>query len=89
MKNHTYYFFDDIINIKIFDPNEIKTDKKSYKNIVYHIGYVTIKDLSYATANSLIPLYLIINKINWFIEGSNGSKYLTLVPTNQSEEILK
>ena len=22
-KNHTYYFFDDIINIKNFDPNEI------------------------------------------------------------------
>ena len=23
-KNHTYYFFDGIINIKIFDPNNIK-----------------------------------------------------------------
>ena len=26
---NTYYFFDDIINIKMFDPNNIKTDEKS------------------------------------------------------------
>ena len=35
-KNHTYYFFDDIINIKIFDPNNIKIDQKSYKNILIY-----------------------------------------------------
>ena len=28
LKNYTYYFFDDIINIKNFDPNNIKIDKK-------------------------------------------------------------
>ena len=28
IENHTYYFFDDIINIKNFDPNNIKTDEK-------------------------------------------------------------
>ena len=45
IKNHTYYFFDDIINRKDFDPNNIKTDEKSYKNIcIYYIAYVTIKD---------------------------------------------
>ena len=43
-KNNTYYFFEDIINIKVFDPNNIKIDKKSSKNVlIYHIGYVTIK----------------------------------------------
>ena len=43
IKKHTYYFFDDIINIKDsgFDN---KIDGKSYKNIlIYYIGYVTIK----------------------------------------------
>ena len=34
LKNHTYYFFDDIINIKNFDPNNIKIDEKLYKNIL-------------------------------------------------------
>ena len=24
IKNHTYYFFDDIMNIKIFDQNKLK-----------------------------------------------------------------
>ena len=37
IKNRTYYFFHDIINIKNFDPNNIKADEKSYKNI-YYIG---------------------------------------------------
>ena len=45
MENSTYYFLNDIIDIKNFDPNNIKIDEKSYKNIhVYYIGYVTIKD---------------------------------------------
>ena len=33
IKNRTYYFFNDIISIKDLDPNNIKIDKKSYKNI--------------------------------------------------------
>ena len=44
IKSRTYYFFDDTINIKDFDPNNIKIYEKSYKNIlIYYIGYVTIK----------------------------------------------
>ena len=45
IRNQTYYFFN-IINIQNFDPNEIKIDEKSNKNIfIYYIGYVLIKDL--------------------------------------------
>ena len=45
IKNWTYYFFNDIINIKNFDSNNIKKDQKSYKNIlIYYIGYVTINE---------------------------------------------
>ena len=53
-KNHTYYFFDDIINIKNFDPKNIKTDEKSYKNIsISYIEYVTFKDSKYAKINGV------------------------------------
>ena len=39
IKNHTYYFFDDISNIKEFHPNNIKIDEKSYKSIlIYYIA---------------------------------------------------
>ena len=34
IKTSIYYFFDDISNIKNFDPNQIKIDKKSHKNII-------------------------------------------------------
>ena len=33
IKNRTYYFYDDMINIKDFNPNLLKLDKKSFKNI--------------------------------------------------------
>ena len=44
IKNRIYYFFNDIINIKIFDPDKIKTYENSYKDIlIYYIGHVTFK----------------------------------------------
>ena len=56
IKSRTNYIFNDIINIKRFDPNNIKIDEKSYKNIlIYYIGYVTIKDLKYLKINSVNP----------------------------------
>ena len=33
IKNQTYYFYNDIINIKNFDTRLLKIDKKSYKDI--------------------------------------------------------
>ena len=90
VKNHTYYFFDDIINIKNFDQNEVKIDEKPYKNIlIYYIGYVTIKDSKYLKIDSVNPLYLIINKVNGYFEEISKNKYLSLVPTNESKEIIK
>ena len=39
LKNQTYYFFNDMINIKNFDACNNKIDGKSYKNIlIYYIG---------------------------------------------------
>ena len=44
IKNRTYYFYNDMINIKKFDSNLLKIDKKSYKDIgIYNIGYIIIK----------------------------------------------
>ena len=44
IKTDAYCFFDDIFNINIFDPNNIKTDEKSCKNtLICYIGYMTIK----------------------------------------------
>ena len=53
--------------------------KSHLKFLIYHIGYMTVKDHSYTAANSVNPLNLIIYKINDYIEVSNGIKHLTLV----------
>ena len=45
IKKRTCYFFNDIIDIKNFGPNNIIIDENSYKNVfIYYIGYVTIKN---------------------------------------------
>ena len=44
IKNRTYYFYNDLVNIKNFDPSMLKLDKKTELNHdVYYIGYVTKK----------------------------------------------
>ena len=44
IKNRTYYFYNDIIDLKDFDAKLLKIDKKSYKNLdIYYIGYIMIK----------------------------------------------
>ena len=54
IKNRTYYFFDDMIKMKDFNPDLLKIDKKSYKNIdIYYIGYITMKDFDYVKINSV------------------------------------
>ena len=44
IKNQTYYFFNDMADIKNFYSNLLKIDKKLHKDIdIYYIGYITIK----------------------------------------------
>ena len=47
IKNHTYYSFNDMIDVKKFDSNLLKLDKRLYKNLgIYYIGYITIKKIN-------------------------------------------
>ena len=50
---------------------------------------MTIKDSKYVKDNSVNPLYLIINKLNYYFEEINKNKYLKLVPTNESKGKIK
>ena len=46
IKNRTYYFYNDQIDLKYFDAKLLKVDKKDYSKIdIYYIGYVTIKKI--------------------------------------------
>ena len=88
IKNRTYYFYNDLINIKDFDARLLKLDKKTSIGLgIYYIGYVTKKPEW--NVNSVNPLYLMINRIDGFIEEKNGDKYLNIADTNRNSEVLK
>ena len=76
-KNRTYYFYNNMINIKKFDPILLKIDRKWYKDIaIYNIGYITIKKIDDCEdIYSVNPLYLLINHANRYIEEKNENKY--------------
>ena len=91
IKNRTYYFYNDITDIKTFDSNMLKLDKKTYKNLdIYNIGYVTIKKIGYGyDINSVNPLYLKIKNVNGYIEEKDSNKYLVFDSTDENKELLK
>ena len=91
IKNRTYYFCNDHINLKDFDARLLKFDKKDYNEInIYYIGYVTVKKIAnYNNINSVNPLYLMINEMTGHFEEKNENKYLVLDDVDENKEILK
>ena len=88
IKNPTYYFHNDQINLKDFDASLLKVDKKNSKEIdVYYIGYVTFKKIANCNnINGVTPVYLMINKMIGHFEEKNGNKYLVLDDVNENKE---
>ena len=90
VKNRTYYFFDDMINIEDFNPNLLKIDRKSYKNTdIYYIGYITMKDSDYGKTKIVKTLYLIISEVDGCIKEENGNKYLIFNSADKNRKALK
>ena len=91
IKNRTYYFYNDQIDLKDFDARLLKIDKKDYNEIdIYYIGYVTIKKIGdYNNINSVNPLYLMINEMIGHFEEKNGNKYLVLDDVDKNKEVSK
>ena len=54
---------------------------------IYYFVYVTKKPEG--NVNSVNPLYLIINRIDGFIEEKNGNKCLNISDTSRNNEVLK
>ena len=91
IKNRTYHFYNDVIDIENFDAKLLKIDKKSYKDIdIFNIGYVTKKNISNCkNINSVNPLYLGTTRMNGYIEEKDSNKYLVFDSTDKSKELLK
>ena len=85
IKNRTYYFQNDIIDLKNFDARLLKIDKKSY-----NLGYIAIKRINdYESIYSVNPLYWRINHENGYLEEKNGDKYLMFDSVDENKEVLK
>ena len=91
IKNQTYYFYNDQINLKDFDAKLLKIDKKDYNEIdIYYIGYVTVKKIANCNnINSVNPLYLMINEMIGHFEEKNENKYLVLDDVDEKKEVSK
>ena len=91
IKNRTCYFYNNIINLKNFESNLLKIDKKHYKGIVlYFIGYITIEKIDDCENTYTVNLlYLRINHANGYIQEKNGNKYLVFDSTDENKELLK
>ena len=96
IKNRIYYFYNDMTDIKIFDSQLLKIDKKSYKNIgIYNIGYITIKKIDdYENIYSVNPLYLTIAHASGYIECNSVeekgiNRYLIFDSIDKNKELLK
>ena len=86
INNQPYYFYNDMINLKNFEPNLLKINKKHYKEInIYYIGYIMIKKSDdYESIYSVNPFYLKVNCASGYIEEKNGDDSV-----DENKEVLK
>ena len=92
IKNRTYCFYNDMINLRSLESNLLKINKKHYKVIdIYYIGYITIKKIGDCeNIHSVNPLYLLVNHASGYIEEKNGNKYLIFDDSvNENKALLK
>ena len=91
IKNRTYYFYNDQVNLKYFDAKLLKVDKKDYNHIdIYYIGYSTVKKIANCNnINSVNPLYLMIHEMISHFQEKSRSKYLVLDDVDENRSIVK
>ena len=96
VKNRSYYFYNNLIDLKYFDAKLLKIGKKSYKNIdIYYIGDSIIRKIDYCwSLYTVNPLYLNIHHASGYIECNpaeekNGNKYLIFASVDKNKEVLK
>ena len=87
IKNRSYYLYNDLINLPNFSMNNLKLDKKTWRDIdIYYIGYVDKNKPENWFVNSVNLLYLMINRVFCFVGEENGVKYLKIDKGNKKIE---
>ena len=97
IKNRTYYFYNHMINIKNFELNLLKIDRKSYKNIgIYNIRYITIKRIDHCKNIYSVNPNIFTNihiyscySCKLIYQRKKENKYLIFHSTDENKELLK
>ena len=78
IKNRTYYFYSDIINVKNFDAELLRLTKNHTKTLVFtKLGILERKKIDKCNnIHSVNPLHLLIDHANGYIEEKCVNKYL-------------
>ena len=85
IKKQTYYFFENVFDVRNFYSNLLKIDKKPHKDVdIYYIGYITVKKFSdHENIRSMNPLRLIIHSATGHFKQKYGEKYLIIDSTEK------
>ena len=101
IKNQTYYFYNNRIDLQGFDARLLKVDKNDFderlvdkkdynETDIYYIGYVTVKkNDNFNNINSVNSLYSMINEMIGHFEEKNENKYLILEDVDENKEVSK
>ena len=74
IKDRSYYFYNDLINVLNFDECNLKLDKRSWKDIdIYYLGYVDKKPEWHV--NSVNHLYFLLKRVYGSILEETDIKY--------------
>ena len=82
IKNRTYYFYNDIIDLDEFDGSKIKLDRKTFNDIdIYYLGYEYKKKSTECNViNSANQLYLrIIDMKGQFKKGKGDNVWYLII----------
>ena len=91
IRNGSYYFYHDIIDLENFDARLLKTDKKIIQRHWYLLHWVYQKEKIDECNNihSVNPLYLRVDHASGYIEEKNGNKYLVFDSTDENKELIE
>ena len=81
IKNRTYYYYDDIIDLDEFDESKIKVDKKDFNGIdIHYLGYEYKKKITECNViRSVNLLYLRIVEIKGQFEKSKDDAWYLVI----------
>ena len=90
IKNRTYYFYNDIINLDEFDESKIKVDKKYLMILIFIILAMNIKKITECNEiNSVNPLYLRIKDMKGQFKKGKGDNVWYLIIFGDADVLRK